>query len=299
LTDAPAFRHLQQLMYREAGVVIEDDKRYLVETRLLRLLAEQNIASIGELSSRLRASPDVTLSRRVIESILNGETFFFRDPPMFEGLRKTIVPQLLDRRRDERRLVIWSLACSTGQEPYSVAMLLADSFPELADWDVRIVACDYSRSSIERGRRGVYGQLDVNRGLPAQMLVRHFEDRDDGWSVMAPLRRRVEFRVANLLEWWPPEAEADVVLMRNVMIYWDRETKRSVLARVRRLLRPDGVVILGAAETTLFIDDAFEPLSCDGVTWYRTRAPAQRRSTPILETLGIDGQSPEVGNERA
>lgn len=201
-----------------------------------------------------------------------NETSFFRDIHPFAALERHLLPELITRRSAQRRLSIWSAACSSGQEPYTVAMILADRFAQLRDWDVRILATDISTEMLERARTGRYSQLEMNRGLPAVRLVRHFTRAGTGWEASAALRAAVEFRQLNLVEPWPAMASMDVVLLRNVLIYFSVATKREVLARLRRVLRPDGFLILGGAETTLGLDEHFERLQTGTGSCYRLRA---------------------------
>jgi chemotaxis protein methyltransferase CheR len=175
---------------------------------------------------------------------------------------------LIAARAATRELVIWSAACSTGQEPYSLAMLLDRDFPELAGWDVRIVATDYSEAHLEKARAGRYSQYEINRGLPASLLVRWFQKRDDAWVVRPELRDRVELAAINLVTDWPPVGSVDLVLLRNVMIYWDDATKRAVLHRIRQVLAPHGALVLGTAETTLNLDERYARVAASGASYY-------------------------------
>jgi chemotaxis protein methyltransferase CheR len=201
-----------------------------------------------------------------------NETSFFRDVHPFEALRRTLLPELIDRRRAARRLTIWSAACSTGQEPYSVAMLLREHFPETAQWSVRIFATDLAQEVLERARAGVFTQLEVNRGLPAPLLVRYFRQDGTDWQITPEIRDMVQFEEMNLIEPWPALPDFDVVLLRNVLIYFDGESKQRVLRNLRQVLRPDGVLLMGGAETTLNLDDAYERLPIDRAGCFRLRA---------------------------
>lgn len=257
-TDAD-FHFLRELVHRTSGTLLGLDQHYLVETRLLDHAAEHGFASLGSLVAQLRTeAPDSPLRKLAVEAMLNGETRFFRDAAAFAALRSVVIPELVERRAGERRLTIWSAACSTGQEPYSIAMLLHGSFPELVDWNVRILATDLSSAALRRARAGRYSQFEVNRGLPAVALIRYFEQEGNDWVVRDDLRRLVEFEEFNLLTDWPGFVGVDLVLLRNVMIYWDVECKRRMLGRLTSILRPDGHLMLGAAETTYFVENRFE-----------------------------------------
>jgi chemotaxis protein methyltransferase CheR len=207
----------------------------------------------------------------LIEAMAITETFFFRDGYPFEVLRQTVLPELVRRRADVRALNIWSAACSSGQEPYSVALLLQHHFPALSGWNIRLIASDLSAGMLERARRGRYSALEVSRGLPPELLGTYFQKQEDGWQIRDDLRRMVEFCPINLGGAWPALPPLDLVLLRNVLIYFDVPTRQQVLDRVRRVLRPDGYVVLGGAETTHNLDDGFLPVSFGQTSFYRLR----------------------------
>jgi chemotaxis protein methyltransferase CheR len=229
------------------------------------------LATVSELIARVRIDPANSLADRVVEAMTINETSFFRDLHPFECLRKVMIPELVRRRASQRRLRIWSAACSSGQEPYSVAMHFIEHFPELASWDIEILASDLSTEMVERTRAGRYTQLEVNRGIPAPMLLRHF--RRDGlhWQIDDSLRRKVDTRAINLIQPWPNLGTFDLILLRNVLIYFDAESKRRVLARVASVLRPDGYLILGGTETTMFTNDLFERAGAEAGIGYRLK----------------------------
>ncbi len=195
--------------------------------------------------------------------MVTTESSFFRDHHPFEALRNVVLPDLINRRRPERSLNIWCAASSHGQEPYSIAILLRDHFPELAGWKVTLLASDLSREVLARAREGRYNQIEVNRGLPAALLLKHFEQHGTDWQLKLPVRHMVEFQEINLARPWPALPRMDLVLIRNVMIYFDVETKKDILARLASLLRPDGYLVLGGAETTINLNGSYrrvEPL---------------------------------------
>jgi len=266
------FTYVQELLRERAAIVLEARQDYLVEARLTPVAREAGLDSVGALVTRLRGSHPGGLHTRVVEAMTTNETSFFRDIHPFEALERHLLPELIARRAAQRRLAIWSAACSSGQEPYTVAMILADHFTALRDWDVRILATDISTEMLDRARSGRYSQLEMNRGLPAARLVRHFSRAGTEWEASAALRAAVEFRLMNLVEPWPPMAPVDVILLRNVLIYFSVATKREILARIRRVLRPDGFLILGGAETTLGLDEHFERLQTGTHSCYRLRA---------------------------
>lgn len=254
---ADDFAFVCRLVRDRSAIVLGAGKEYLVETRLGPVARRYRLASVGELIARLRAPAEDELRTRVVEAMLTTETSFFRDVATFEGLRKSLLPELIRARAGEKRLSVWSAACSTGQEAYSLVILLRDHFPELARWQVDVLATDISADVLAKARGGRYTQTEVNRGLPAAALVRHFSQHGADWQVSDDLRRAVAFRELNLIGRWPPLPKMDVVLLRNVLIYFDVETKKAILARVARLLNPDGCLVLGAAETTHNLDDSF------------------------------------------
>lgn len=272
--DRHAFDYVRQLVRDRAAIVLEDGKQYLVHNRLSLLARREGLASAQEVIDRLLASPDGALQRKVVEAMTTTETLFFRDGKPYEALRKTILPELLRLRATERKLQIWSGACSSGQEPYSVGMLVREYFPALATWDVRLIATDISTEMLARSRAGRYSQLEVNRGLPRELLAKYFDKVEAEWQIRGDLRRMVEFRELNLAGSWSAVPPVDLILMRNVLIYFDVETKRRVLSKIRRVLRPGGILMLGTAETTMNLDDGFELLRSDGTSYYRLRSQA-------------------------
>jgi chemotaxis protein methyltransferase CheR len=245
------------LLRERSAVVLDAGKQYLVEARLRPLVHELRLNSIGELVAQVRRHPANGLDRQIVEALVTTESSFFRDHHPFEGLRREVLPDLINRRRAERRLNIWCAASSTGQEPYSLALLIREHFPELAGWNVSLLASDLSRAVLARAREGRYNQIEVNRGLPAALLVRYFEQHGTSWQLKASIRGMVDFREINLAGAWPSLPRMDLVLLRNVMIYFEVETKKTILGRLARLLSPDGYLVLGGVETTLNLDDAY------------------------------------------
>jgi chemotaxis protein methyltransferase CheR len=265
------FAYIAKLIHDRSAIVLETGKEYLVESRLLPIARNEGCASVADLVARLRSLSINGLQQKVVEAMTTNETSFFRDLHPFETLKKTVLPELIAKRGDERKLNLWCAASSSGQEPYTIALILCEHFPALAHWTVRFLATDLSQEMVERARVGRYSQLEVNRGLPAPLLVKYFHRQGAEWRVKEELRRMVEFRQMNLVEAWPALPEMDVIFMRNVLIYFDVSTKKHILAKVRRLLRPDGYLFLGAAETTLNLDDGFERMQFEKAGCYRLR----------------------------
>ena len=254
---AKDFEFVYRLIRDQSTIVLETGKEYLVESRLAPLVKHLKLNSIADLVGQLRAGADNALRTRVVEAMVTTETSFFRDLHPFENLRKVILPEIINRRAEEKRLDIWCAACSTGQEPYSLAILLREHFPVLSGWRVSILATDLSGEVLSRAREGRYHQIEVNRGLPAALLVKYFRQRGTDWELSDDIRKMIEFRELNLAEPWPPLVRMDVVFLRNVMIYFDVDTKKLILGRVTRVLRPGGYLLLGGAETTLNLDNSF------------------------------------------
>ena len=254
---AADFQYICQLVRDRSAIVLEPGKEYLVETRLLPIVRELHLDSISKLVDRLRNGNGNELSGRVIEAMVTTETSFFRDITPFEVLKQSIVPELIRRREAERKLDIWCAACSTGQEPYSLAIMIREHFPALSAWKINILATDLSRDVLERARNGVFNQIEVNRGMPAVLLAKYFRQHAAAWELNQDIRQAVEFRELNLAKPWPFIPRMDLVLLRNVMIYFDQETKKTILGRVAQMIRPDGYLLLGGAETTLNLNDSF------------------------------------------
>lgn len=258
---------VSDLIRRESAIALTEDKSYLVEARLLPIARQLGLGSVGELVARLRSAPSEQLRRAVVEAMTTNETSWFRDRAPFAALADAIVPQLIARRGGEHKLRIWSAACSSGQEPYSIAISLK---PKLAaaGFGLEVLGTDLSQQMVDRARLGRYSQLEVNRGLAATDLVRYFQRDGAGWQINDELRRSVSFRQLNLAAPLPTLPQMDVIFLRNVLIYFDAPTKAAVLQRVTRVLRPDGYLFLGAAETTINIDPRFERVSVSGATVY-------------------------------
>ena len=219
-------------MHRRAAIVLEPGKEYLALSRLDPVARDMGVGSVSALVAVLRREGDTSpLHDQVIDALTTNETTFFRDFNPFESLRVTVLPELVARKRHTRTLAVWSAGCSSGQEPYSIAMTIRESFPELLSWQLTILGTDISPTVLDRASEGRYGQLEVNRGLPAHLLVRHFTRAGMEWEIEEPIRRMVRFQRHNLVAEWPVLPPFDLILMRNVMIYFDPETKRRVLAR--------------------------------------------------------------------
>lgn len=277
ITTTPEFEFVRDLVHRSAALVLEPGKDYLVESRLGPLARKAGFSSVREMVADIRHQPYGPIHHSIVQAMTTNETSWFRDVHPYDALRTTVLPELIARRAATRRLTIWSAACSTGQEPYSVAMLILDDFPQLANWDVTILASDIAEDAVARGREARYSQLEVNRGMPAQSLVRHFTREGTNWVLNDRVRRMVRFGVVNLVGPWPQVPTADIVLLRNVMIYFDIPTKQKLLGRIRDTMRDDGYLFLGNAESTLNVDDGFVRIDPTRAGCYQLRGAHEGR----------------------
>jgi chemotaxis protein methyltransferase CheR len=270
----PQFDYLCGLLRRRTGVCIDQTKQYLVVARLMPIVKQRKIPSLETLIDRVRQGIDPSLEKDVLCAMMTHETSFFRDKAPFEALRQ-VIADLVPRRSAERQLTLWSAACSTGQEPYSMAMTLLEHFRDLvATWRIRIIATDFSEPILARAREGVFSDLETNRGLPPALLTKYFRPLQGRSSIVQECRQLVEFRSLNLNGTWPMMPLCDVVFLRNVMLYFDVSTRSTLVGRVRRVLRPDGSLFLGGAETMIGIDDGWNRVVHGGCSHY---TPKPRR----------------------
>jgi chemotaxis protein methyltransferase CheR len=263
-----AYATLAEMLRARSGLILGPDKLYLLETRLAPILKRENIRDLAELTSRLR--PGSPLERDVVDAMTTNESLFFRDSKPFDALRKTILPRLHGCRMPGAPLRIWSAAASTGQEAYSIAMVVAELAGTLAGRKVEILGTDIARDPLERARQGLYSQFEIQRGLPMQMLVKHFAKEESQWRLKPQLRDAVSFREWNLLSDLRPLGMFDVVFCRNVLIYFDPPTKRRVLEAIARQMPADGVLFLGGAETVLGLTEAFRAVPGENGTYARS-----------------------------
>lgn len=256
--DPADFNTIVEFARKEAAITLEPGKEYLVESRLNPLVRQFQFANIGELVSKLRLQQSPQLKRACLDALTTNETSFFRDIHPFETLRTEIIPRAMANRTAERSLTIWFGACSSGQEPYSTAILLKEHFPQLATWKLNLLGFDISQSMVDRCKEGRYSTLEVNRGLQAPLLVKYFRREGANWFVNDELKSMIKFSTGNLLGVWPPTPQIDIAFLRNVLIYFDVPTKQQVLRTLKTRLRKDGVLMLGGPETTHNIDPDFE-----------------------------------------
>jgi chemotaxis protein methyltransferase CheR len=252
------YEFLRKLLKERSGLDLSPDKQYLVESRLVPLARKVNLPGITELVQKMKAGSEA-LTSEVVEAMTTNETFFFRDKVPFDHLRDTMMPALLQARAGRRLLRIWCAAASTGQEPYSIAMCLKELGAAMAGWRVEIIGTDLSQAVLEKSRAGIFSQFEVQRGLPIQMLVKHFTQVGELWQLNADIRAMVQHRQLNLLQDFSHLGTFDVIFCRNVLIYFDQDTKVGIFERLARLLEGDGVLALGAAESVVGISDVFKP----------------------------------------
>ena len=272
--EVSTFERIRALVKDRAAIVLEPGKEYLVESRLAPLVSTHGLRSIDELSIRMMGDrPE--LAGEVVEAMTTNETSFFRDHHPFEALRETILPELIAKRQSRRSLDIWCAASSTGQEPFSIALMIREHFPELAGWNVRILGTDISRGVLEKARSGRFRQIEVNRGMSAPYLVKYFARNGLEFEISPELRRMVRFEELNLIQPWPALPAFDLIFVRNVLIYFDVDAKRSILSRARKQLAPDGYLFLGGSEAMPGDDLGFERLPIARTGCYRISSPKE------------------------
>ncbi len=263
------YSFLQQHVHRTSGIVLDENKHYLLEARLIPIVRKENLKTINDLCALIRATTSGRLSQDVVEAMTTNETLFFRDIVPFNALRSSLLPPLIEARKLTRKISFWSAASSSGQEAYSLAMLLCEL--GLQDWNIDILGTDLNEKMVERARHGAFAQMEVNRGLPATYLVKYFERHDLEWCVKPILRRMVRFEKFDLRQPMRVMTSFDFVLCRNVLIYFDVDTKRKILAQISRIMPAGGYLLLGAAETTMNLSEAFERHVIEGASFYRNK----------------------------
>ena len=267
------FDRIRTMVRQQTGIVLEENKRYLIESRLSTLVRKEGIESIDALLSQLRVGGSLCeLHGKIVEAMTTNETSFFRDGHPFEALRRFVLPELLRLRAKEKRLRIWCAAASTGQEPYSLAMLLREQFAtSLLGWNVQILATDFSPVVLDVARRGRFNAIEMSRGLTVPYQSKYFRQVDAEWEIHESIRAMIEFRSLNLIGTWPAMLPYDLILLRNVLIYFDLATKQAVLRHAKTLLRSNGYLFLGGAETTLNIDAGYVRETVGDSVCYRPR----------------------------
>jgi chemotaxis protein methyltransferase CheR len=281
------YDYLRKLLKERSGLVLSSDKQYLVESRLLPIARKSGLTGLGELVQKIKTPGTEALIVEVVEAMTTNESFFFRDKIPFDHFRDAIMPSLVAARAKQRRVRIWCAAASTGQEPYSLAMCLKEMAGQISGWRVEIIATDLSHEVLEKAKAGIYSQFEVQRGLPIQLLVKYFTQIGETWQIAPEIRSMVQYRPFNLLSDFGQLGIFDVVYCRNVLIYFDQQTKVDVLERIARIAEPDGFLVLGAAETVVGLTEAFKPIpERRGLYLPNKAAIAAKSAAPRLAAVG-------------
>lgn len=255
----PDYEYLRKLLRERSGLDLSADKQYLIESRLLPVARKAGLPGISELVQKMKGGGSTSIVSQVVEAMTTNETFFFRDKVPFDHFRDSIMPEILRARASRKSVRIWCAAGSTGQEPYSLAMCLKEMSAAINGWRVEILATDISQEVIEKSKAGIYSQFEVQRGLPIQLLVKYFKQTGEVWQINPDIRAMVQHRQLNLLQDFSPLGVFDIIFCRNVLIYFDQDTKINIFNRLAKATEPDGFLVLGAAETVVGLTDAYKP----------------------------------------
>ena len=282
------FDFVSRLIKSKSGLVLSEDKTYLLESRLMPIARKRGLKDLGELISAMRGG-DRQLVEDVVDAMTTNESFFFRDTKPFDQFRHVVLPHMIKARASKRHLRIWCAAASSGQEPYSLAMILDEFKSQLSGWRIEIIGTDISREILTKARAGLYSQFEVQRGLPINLLVKYFQKQEDQWQISADIRSKVQYKEFNLLDDFRPLGQFDIVYCRNVLIYFDQPTKSDVLSRISALMPDDGFLFLGGAETVLGISDKFKPLARQRGIYQLNRPGAPEVDLAALEKAQAGG----------
>jgi chemotaxis protein methyltransferase CheR len=274
------YEYLRKFLKDNSGLDLSADKQYLIESRLLPLARKAGLSGINDLVQKLQSGSREVITN-VIEAMTTNETFFFRDKVPFDHFRETIMPEVIKARAGRRSVRIWCAAGSTGQEPYSLAMCLKEMGAALTGWRVEIIATDLSQEVLEKAKAGIYSQFEVQRGLPIQMLMKYFKQTGETWQINPELRAMIQHRQLNLLHDFGQLGTFDVIFCRNVLIYFDQDTKVNIFNRLARQIEPDGFMVLGAAETVVGLTDTFRPIP-EKRGLYKPNDPRTAAAKPAL-----------------
>ncbi len=277
------YEYLRKILKDRSGLVLSNDKQYLVESRLMPVTRKAKLSSLSELVQHMQRGNEALIVD-VVEAMTTNETFFFRDKMPFDHFKDTIMPAMIKARAAKRSLRIWCAASSTGQEPYSIAMILKEMGSQLAGWRIEIIGTDLSKEVLEKSKAGLFSQFEVQRGLPIQMLVKYFKQTGDVWEISSEIRNMVQHKPLNLLQDFSSLGRFDVVFCRNVLIYFDQPAKIDVFERVARSMEPDGFLILGAAETVVGLTNTFKPVS-EKRGLYQPNSVAKVASPPLAPAM--------------
>lgn len=260
------FNFYSTFLLEKAGFCIKEDKMYLLESRLTPVIRKWKIDSLSELIPVIKLGQNAELIRDVIDAMMTNETLFFRDDKPFKQFRNTVLPAMLASRADQKKLRIWSAACSTGQEPYSVAMTLRDTMPTIAQWQIDILATDLSQTALDQAREGKFSQFEIQRGLPISLAMKNFTQKGTEWQIADTLRQMIKFEQFNLLDRMERFGTFDIIFCRNVLIYFDEQVKKAVLLALSKRLSPDGYLFLGGSETIIGLSNNLESVAgCSGL----------------------------------
>jgi chemotaxis protein methyltransferase CheR len=284
----PDYEYLRKYLKDHSGLDLSADKQYLIESRLLPLARKIGLSGISELVQKMKGG-SAAFNIQVVEAMTTNETFFFRDKVPFEHFRDRIIPQLLRSRANRRQLRIWCAAGSTGQEPYSLAMSLKEMGAVLSGWRIEIMATDLSQEVLEKSKTGLYSQFEVQRGLPIQLLIKYFKQVGELWQINPDIRAMVQHRQLNLLHDFSELGLFDLIFCRNVLIYFDQETKTNVFNRLAKAIEPDGFLTLGAAETVVGLTTVFKPAAERRCVYQRNEV-----HTAQLRTAAFGATAPKV-----
>lgn len=255
------FQYLAGILKQRSGLALTDDKAYLIESRLLPIARGQNLQDIGQLCNMLRTSPNESLLTEITEAMTTNESSFYRDIKPYEALRNIVIPMIMERNAAIKKMRIWSAACSTGQEPYTISMCIKEDAAKLVGWNFEIIATDLAKKVVDKAKEGIYSQFEAQRGLPIQILMKYFTSLPDtSWQIKDVIRASVQFKLQNLLTDYSSLGKFDIVFCRNVLIYFDEQTKAQVTDKMARVLSSGGVLVIGATETLIDPNGLFEPM---------------------------------------
>ncbi len=263
------FRFFADLVKQHSGIALGKGKEYLIESRLNELAKASGLRDLDALYRKAKTSMTPRLKEEIIEAMTTNETYFFRDQHPFDALKKEIIPELMERNKAKKQLRFWSAACSTGQEPYSIALIISEHFPALLSWRTEILATDISKKAVEKGKAGRFTQVEVNRGLPITLLIKYFKQQGAFWIIDEKLKRMVRFKTMNLLAPFVGVGTFDCILCRYVLIYFDQATKKSILEKLVKQLNPGGYLFLGATETPVGLPPTMKRVSFGRATCWR------------------------------
>jgi chemotaxis protein methyltransferase CheR len=285
------YEFLRKFLKERSGLDLSADKQYLVESRLLPLARKASLAGIDELVQKIKNGSSA-LASDVVEAMTTNETFFFRDKMPFDHLRDVVLPEMMQARSARKSLRIWCAAASTGQEPYSIAMVIKEMGAQLAGWRIEIIGTDISQQVLEKSKAGIYTQFEVQRGLPIQLLVKYFKQTGEMWQINPDIRSMIQYRPLNLLQDFSHMGKFDIIFCRNVLIYFDQDMKTQIFGRLAKCIEPDGFLALGAAETVVGLTDTFKP-HADKRGLYRPNVVRAAPSiVPAMASAGLKFAAP-------